>query len=63
MPKFNVYMNAGVEWSREIDCDTEEEAKSIGYQLCRDKLDFADLWDYNFDCEVKLIDAEIETKK
>lgn len=51
MPLFKVYMNAGVEWEETIDCETEEEAKSIGYQLCRDKL--GDLRDYNFDCEVK----------
>ena len=48
-------MNAGVEYEEVIDCESEEEAKSIGYQLLRDKL--GDLRDYNFEYEVKKVEV------
>jgi len=49
--KYDVYMNAGVEWWGEIEAESKDEAQDMGYQLCRDQL--GNLRDYNFDCEVK----------
>ena len=48
--KYEVYLNAGVEWWTEVEAENQEEAENNAQEICLKKL--GDLRDYNFELSV-----------